>query len=137
MQPRKRRKRRHKRTRQNRVNALPDASGGRGAYSCGRRRAPGVEGENMGINYESDDSAFPAAAYRVDGWKGIAFYVLGWETEPDDDTGWTGQENRTGNVVTIMVGDDRRRVVEPSDLHPIGENEYCPECGQMGCHCVR
>ncbi len=37
--------------------------------------------------YETDNEAFPYDAYRVRGWgEGIAFYVRGWETEPDEDT---------------------------------------------------
>lgn len=83
--------------------------------------------------YESDDATFTHNAYTVRGWRGVAFYVLGWETEPDGDTEWSGYETRTGNVLVVMIGDDRRHSVDPSDLTPLDELAYCAECGQIGC----
>ncbi len=75
-------------------------------------------------------------AYMVDGWgAGIAWSVLGWETKPDADTEWTGYEVRTGNVVAVMVGDDRHFSIEPDDLTPLLREDYCGECGQVGCTC--
>lgn len=84
-------------------------------------------------NYEEDDSTFSADAYRVAGYGGIAWHVLGWETEPDEDTEWSGCENRTGNVVCMMVGDDRHFVFEPDEITPLEREEYCGSCGQIGC----
>jgi len=88
----------------------------------------------MRKNYESDDATFSADAYEAEGWgQGIAWYVLGWETMPDDDTEWSGYEVRTGNVIAIMVGDDRHFTFEPDDLTPLAREDYCGVCGQMGC----
>lgn len=84
-------------------------------------------------HYETDDTTFHADAYTVRGYSGIAFYVRGWETEPDDDTEWSGMENRTGRIVVTMVGDDRRIVVDEDDITPIDRKAYCSECGQIGC----
>lgn len=84
-------------------------------------------------NYESDDKTFAADHYRVAGWDGIAFYVLGWETEPDEDTEWSGYEVRTGKVLVVMVGDDKRHAVDPEDLEPLNEDAFCHECGQIRC----
>lgn len=70
---------------------------------------------------------------RVAGSPGIAFYVHRFETQPDDDTEWTGIEPETGMVEVVMVGDDRVHVVDPNDLSPLEDDEYCPECGQIGC----
>ena len=84
-------------------------------------------------HYEKDDETFPADAYKVRGYGGIAFYVLGWETEPDADTEWSGYETRTGRVLAIMVGDDRKHSLDPEDLTPIARGAYCGECGQIGC----
>lgn len=85
-------------------------------------------------HYETDDDTFAADAYTVKGWgKGIAFYVLGWETEPDEDTEWSGYESRTGSVVVVMIGDDKRHIVDQDDLTPIKRADYCGECGQIGC----
>lgn len=86
-------------------------------------------------NYERDKETFPHDAYTVNGKnnKGIAFYVLGWETEPTEDTHWTGEEERTGKVLAVMVGDDYRHRVDPDDLEPLKREDYCGVCGQIGC----
>ena len=84
-------------------------------------------------NYEADDKTFPADAYTVRGWKGVAFRVYGWETQPTEDTEWDGIEERTGQVVAVMLGDDVRHIVDPEDVTPLSDLEYCTECGQIGC----
>jgi hypothetical protein len=85
------------------------------------------------VHYESDDATFDAEAYQVDGHPGIAWYVLGWETEPDEDTEWSGYEVRTGSVVAVMVGDDRRWIFDQDELTPLDRRAYCGVCGQIGC----
>lgn len=87
---------------------------------------------NQNPNYEPAPE-FPADAYRINGWPGVAFSIYGWETEPDANTEWTGIENRTGQLVAVMVGDDRRHLVDPEDVTPLAYSDYCPECGQIGC----
>ena len=84
-------------------------------------------------HYEEDTEAFPAEAYTAQGWKGVAWYVYGWETEPTEDTEWDGYEQRTGQVVAVMIGDDRRFTFDPSELAPLDREEYCGVCGQIGC----
>ncbi len=96
-------------------------------------------------NYEEDNKAFPAGAYTVDGYRGIAWHVYGWELEEvmeedfyDEETdtlhvGTEFEERRTGKVVCVMVGDDRRFTFEPEDLTPLNEEDYCGSCGQIGC----
>jgi hypothetical protein len=91
----------------------------------------------MKKHYEEDEKGFPADAYQIKGWKGVAWHVLGWETEPDEDTEWSGYENRTGKVIAVMIGDDRHFSVDPDDITPVSEEDYCPECGQIGCHAIR
>jgi hypothetical protein len=86
-----------------------------------------VDGVSEGIDFD--------AHYIVGGWRGIAFRLIGWQTEPDEDTEWSGIENRTGNVVAVMVGDDRKHFVDPSDLAVLGEDKFCRDCGQIGCGC--
>ena len=72
--------------------------------------------------------------YRVDGWSaGIAWSYHGPETAPDEDTVWTGIEEPTGRVLMIMVGDDRVFAVDPEDCSPLADEDYCHECGQVGC----
>ena len=76
---------------------------------------------------------YQADAYAVRGWSGVAFGVLGWETEPDSDTEWSGYENQTGNLIVVMVGDDRLYSVSPTAVSEIAQDAYCHECGQIGC----
>lgn len=71
--------------------------------------------------------------YAVAGWDGIAFYVLGWTTEPDDETYWTGMEERTGQLSVVMVGDDRIHQADPADVTELADGASCRECGQIGC----
>ena len=87
----------------------------------------------MKTHFEIDDTRFPAAAYTVKGYSGIAWHVLGWETEPDEDTEWSGFEVRTGNIVAVKVGDDRRFTFEEDEITPLAREEYCGSCGQIGC----
>ena len=84
-------------------------------------------------NYEEDKNI--NGYYKVDGYGGIAFYVLGWETQPNEDTEWTGEEERTGKVIVVMVGDDREHFVDFEELTPLEDDEFCAGCGQIGCHC--
>ena len=72
-------------------------------------------------------------AYRVDGWEGIAWAMLGPETEPDADTEWTGIEEPTGRIEMVMVGDDRVFAFDPEDVHELPDDAYCRDCGQIGC----
>ncbi len=85
------------------------------------------------INYEKDPVAFPHDAYKTSTYDGVAWGVLGWETEPDADTEWSGMGVRTGKVVAVMVGDDRYFKFDPEDLISLSEGDYCGGCGQIGC----
>lgn len=83
---------------------------------------------------EDDTKTFQAGdAVKVDGYAGIAFRVIGPQTEPDEDTEWSGIENETGWIETHMVGDDRTFAFEPDDLTPLDEDDFCGGCGQVGC----
>jgi hypothetical protein len=68
----------------------------------------------------------------VEHYPGIAFRVDGYETQPDENTIWTGIEEETGRVKCHMIGDDRPFTFEPEELTPIDDDDYCPECGQLG-----
>lgn len=65
--------------------------------------------------------------------KDVAYTILGWELEPDEDTEWTGIYQPTGELLVIMVGDDHVWHFSPYDLTPIDDDDYCPGCGQIGC----
>ena len=83
--------------------------------------------------------------YAVEGYRGIAFYLLGFATETvevqitdefedgpvyfyDHET----VEDRS-MVRAVMVGDNREHIVDVDDLTMIADEDYCPECGQIGC----
>ena len=84
-------------------------------------------------HYEADGDAFPSPYYTVADYRGVAVWVRGWQTEPDEDTEWSGYEVRTGRAVYTMVGDDRLLTCEPDDLTPLAEDGFCRGCGQTGC----
>jgi hypothetical protein len=85
---------------------------------------------------DEDRQQFPGGGYKVAGWgAGVAWAVLGWETEPDEDTEWSGYETRTGKIIAVMIGDDRYFSLDPEDVEPIPRESYCGECGQIGCTC--
>ncbi len=71
------------------------------------------------------------ASYRVDGSEGIAYRADRWQTEPDEDTEWSGIEIPTGMLEMHMIGDDRTFIVDPDDCEPI-DGPVC-SCGQIGC----
>jgi len=90
------------------------------------------------------------ARYQVTGHGGVAFYLLGFVTEwteeewvwdevgdPDDEASYylnepEEVENR-GMVEAVMVGDDHVWKVDVDDLVLLDEDDYCHECGQVGC----
>lgn len=73
------------------------------------------------------------ARYAVAHYSGVAFVYWGDETEPDDDTDWSGYEVPTGRVIMVMVGDDARHSIDPADCTVLPDDDYCPGCGQVGC----
>lgn len=80
-----------------------------------------------------DSPEWPENARYRTGKIAVAWFVYGLETEPDEDTEWSGIENLTGRVVACMVGDNNPETFDPSELELIGELDYCAECGQIGC----
>jgi hypothetical protein len=69
----------------------------------------------------------------------VAWYVCGDEIEQketyDDDGEYLGWDVvPTGRLVVCMVGDDRLEACDREDLEPIADDDYCSECGQIGCH---
>ena len=75
----------------------------------------------------------PDGAFTVRGHSGIAFRLNGWETYPDRDTEWSGIEVFSGNILAHMIGDDRIFSFDPSDITPLAREDYCSECGAIGC----
>ncbi len=75
----------------------------------------------------------PGDRVRWSDHPGVAFYVRRPETEATEDTWWDGIEEPTGRLIVVMVGDDREWSVEPADLTPLDDDDYCAGCGQIGC----
>jgi len=85
--------------------------------------------------------------YTVEGYGGIAFRATEMEvettyeyvycgfgdTEDDESYDYVEDERLTGRVVAHMVGDDRDFTFDVGDLTAINEDDYCAECGQVGC----
>ena len=83
--------------------------------------------------FEEGDDLYGVEVVQSKRYGGVAIYPLGWATEPDAETEWTGYEQRTGRVLCVMVGDDKYFSQIPSDLIPLAREGYCGECGQIGC----
>jgi hypothetical protein len=90
----------------------------------------------MRTNYERDPEKFSGRYQEIGGVK-VAWIILGWETEPEIDPKFPDddepEEVRTGRVVACMVGDDSLFVFEEDELVPLPRENYCSECGQIGC----
>ncbi len=86
----------------------------------------------------------------VRGWRGVAYRVLGpvqvWEPwlsvvedvetgeQYEDDTGEGEWIEGDGTRLRVcMVGDDHVREVDASDCSLLEEDDFCHECGQIGC----
>lgn len=74
------------------------------------------------------------AAYRVEGYGGVAWHAYSYESVLDENYEWTGIVNYNKERVNCyMIGDDRTFTFDISDLTVIPEDEFCHECGQIGC----
>lgn len=87
------------------------------------------------------------ARYKVADNDGVAWYLVGykkeWTEEWYEDVGTQSMsdyiyhepeeiEDRT-KVIAIMVGDDREFTFDIEDLIKLDDEDYCHECGQIGC----
>lgn len=75
-------------------------------------------------------------------YPGIAMWVTGYATRDPDPMGWDpwdGPYDERPKVVDYqtavvrMVGDDRDIEIDIADLEPLDPDDFCPECGQIGC----
>jgi len=82
---------------------------------------------------EPDEFDFDAR-YSVEGWGGVAWFAWDYEVIRDEDFEWSGIEYvNKEKVVCTMVGDDQKFTFDIDELTKLGEADYCPECGQIGC----
>lgn len=89
------------------------------------------------------------ATYTVEGYRGIAWYAWRYATVREpllgyylDEDGQECMEEIPGEydeiedrslIVATMVGDDRKFEFPIEDFTPIAREDYCSECGQVGC----
>lgn len=85
------------------------------------------------VRFEPTDDGPMDGRFSHSQYAGIAWSILGWETETDEDTEWSGMVSRTGSVVAVMVGDDQAFVLDFADFTRLDEGDYCHCCGQIGC----
>jgi hypothetical protein len=74
--------------------------------------------------------------YRHYAFEGIAVSVIEYpyiRTMYDWSEDMEVDEEHYESAVVRMVGDDAKHVVEVHDLKPLDEDDYCHECGQIGC----
>lgn len=82
------------------------------------------------------------AAYKVEGYEGVAWRAYGYATDHEaimvelDEDEWYEEyeeyEDRS-RVKCHMVGDDREFIFDTYYLTKLEEDQFCPECGQIGC----
>jgi hypothetical protein len=72
--------------------------------------------------------------YRHPDYPGVAWYIEGYRMDRDADYEWSGIETEdVTQVRAVMVGDDRTFLFDTEDMIALSDDEYCPECGQIGC----
>lgn len=98
----------------------------------------------------SDEELDFNAHYKVEGWPGVAVYLVEYKQNYNEEWIFVGAEdddldndenwicdvdwyNDYTQVYVTMVGDDARHLVNVDDLVKIEETDFCRECGQIGC----
>ena len=91
-----------------------------------------------------------SAHYRIAGYGGIAWYLRGYaktyteesweyigEGDTEDEANYLYNEPEqvvdTTRVIAVMVGDDRPFEVDVDELTLLPREDFCGQCGQIGC----
>ena len=85
--------------------------------------APGVAWRVLGPEMETPECEGHPDDGMFDGPMGETFYCDGSCMGPCE----------TGMLRAMMIGDDRVEIIDPDDLVPIGMDDFCGACGQIGC----
>lgn len=74
------------------------------------------------------------ARYTHPDFAGVALYATGYSITRAEFEEWgEGEIEDRDWVYVIMVGDDRKHLVEVSELTELDDDAYCKTCGQIGC----
>lgn len=74
------------------------------------------------------------AAYKVEGYEGVAWRFLGYVKVRDEGYEWSGIEYDDPQFVNmVMIGDDRVFTFDIDEIEQIPDDAYCMICGQIGC----
>lgn len=72
--------------------------------------------------------------YVVDGYRGVAWYRIGdGKTYCEDHEEMDHCDPDPESSDMVMVGDDRVFNFETSEITPVPDDDFCHECGQIGC----
>jgi hypothetical protein len=66
-------------------------------------------------------------------WTSLEMDEDGREYERDTGEGEWVENPDCGRVLVCMVGDNHKFELDRSDLTPLAREEFCGECGQIGC----
>ena len=82
----------------------------------------------------------PGFAWRIVGPRKVWVPVSYWWFNDDDemvevfdDEGEMINDYESGIVLAYMIGDDQLHELDFDDLVKVEDDEYCHECGQIGC----
>ena len=80
------------------------------------------------------DCPVPGEVVSIDGEQGFAFLVLRLPERKLSDYEWSGLVwQHPGRRIVRMVGDDREFEYPVDVMTPLGDDDYCWTCGQIGC----
>jgi len=100
-----------------------------------------VDGIEDGIDFDAHYKIGPVAvSWRLLGWHAEWVPIMCYCTDDDGneyetESGEFEQEADCSKVVAVMVGDDRKHIVDRDDIELIPEDSFCRSCGQIGCGC--
>lgn len=72
-----------------------------------------------GPDLGNSEANYYTRAWRIRGRGGVAWRIL--------------RPSREKYIQVVMVGDDRKEVVDLDDLEWLDDSDYCQDCGQIGC----
>lgn len=83
----------------------------------------------MKLEELNDSARYQVANQGAIAWRFAAAQVSVMYDEWGDDV----DQELTGMVWMVMIGDDRRWLFDPEDVSEIDDEDYCSGCGQIGC----